>query len=154
MRVLNRSYRLKDYATDVLSFVHSASPSPHPPKDPELASASSARAAGSDVAIPNNPTAQTIVAEWIDHCADDPPRRVIGQVSKELKTLLDEGIDPQRVRRAVAEWNRKGLHPSTLASVVHEISNRSTTTRTQQATDDLFDRAMQRAIDRDNRSTA
>ena len=93
------------------------------------------------------PTAQTLVAEWIDHCPEKPPSRVIGQVAKELKGLLSEGIDPERVRVALAEWNRKGLHPSALASVVHEITNRAATTRGQQATNDLFDRAMQRAIE-------
>ena len=92
------------------------------------------------------PTAQTLVGEWIDHCDKRPPGRVIGQVSKELKTLLDEGIEPERVRAALAEWNRKGLHPSTLASVVHEIGNRAPAAKGQQATNDLFDRAMARAI--------
>jgi hypothetical protein len=95
------------------------------------------------------PTAQTLVGEWIEHCPKRPPGRVVGQVSRELKTLLDEGIEPDRVRAALAEWNRKGLHPSTLASVVHEISNRQPAARGQQATNDLFDRAMQRAIERD-----
>ena len=69
-------------------------------------------------------TPQTLIAEWIEHCEQRPPGRVVGQVSKELKALLDEGIEPERVRAALAEWNRKGLHPSTLASVVHEITNR------------------------------
>lgn len=93
------------------------------------------------------PTAQTLVAEWIDHCPEKPPSRVVGQVAKELKSLLSEGIDPHRVRTALAEWNRKGLHPSTLASVVHEIGNRAPAARGQQATNDLFDRAMARAIE-------
>lgn len=73
--------------------------------------------------------AGTLVAEWIDHCQQRPPGRVVGQVSKELKTLLDEGIEPERVRHALAEWNRKGLHPSALASVVHEVANRRTPPR-------------------------
>jgi len=92
------------------------------------------------------PTAQSLVGEWIDNCDRRPPGRVVGQVAKELKTLLDEGIEPERVRAALAEWNRKGLHPSTLASVVHEIGNRAPAAKGQQATNDLFDRAMARAI--------
>jgi hypothetical protein len=98
------------------------------------------------------PTAQTLVAEWIDHCDTKPPSRVIGQVAKELKALLDEGIDPDRIRAALGEWNRKGLHPSTLASVVHEIANRRPAARGQQATDDLFERAMHRAIAKEQAS--
>lgn len=95
------------------------------------------------------PTAQTLVAEWIERCPERPPNRVIGQVAKELKSMLEEGIAPIRVRAALAEWNRKGLHPSTLASVVHEITNRAPAARGQQATNDLFEAAMQRAIERD-----
>ncbi len=99
--------------------------------------------------ISDAPTAQTLVAEWIDHCPEKPPGRVVGQVAKELKSLLAEGIEPERVRRALAEWNRKGLHPSTLASVVHEIGNRAPAAKGQQATNDMFDRAMERAMERD-----
>lgn len=99
--------------------------------------------------LPNAPTAGTLVGEWIEHCDERPPSRVVGQVSKELKALLGEGIEPDRIRRALAEWNRKGLHPSTLPSVVHEIANRAPAARGQQATNDLFDSAMQRAMARD-----
>ena len=99
--------------------------------------------------VGDTPTAQTLTAEWIDHCTDRPPRQVIGQVSKHLKSMLDEGIDPERIRRALAEWNRKGLHPSTLPSVVHEIANRAPAARGQQATNELFDAAMERALERD-----
>jgi hypothetical protein len=95
------------------------------------------------------PTAQTIVAEWIDHCPERPPGDVIGQIAKNTKKLLDEGIDPTRVRAALAEWNRKGLHPATLSSVVHEISNRRPAARGQAATNDLFDAAMHRALAKD-----
>ncbi|WP_169165135.1 hypothetical protein [Cellulomonas taurus] len=65
-------------------------------------------------------SAQTLIGEWIDHCDDRPPGRVIGQLSRETKTLLDEGIPFDVVRAGLAEWHRKGLHPSALASVVHE----------------------------------
>lgn len=71
------------------------------------------------------PTASTLIGEWIDHCDSRPPSRVIGQVSKEIKTMLTEGIEYERVRSGLVEWNRKGLHPSTLASVVHEVGNKS-----------------------------
>jgi len=86
--------------------------------------------------------AGTLVAEWIDHCDQRPPTRVIGQVSRELKTLLDEGIEPERVRQALAEWNRKGVHPSVLPSVVHEMANkRSRPNSKQQQTNDQFAQA-------------
>ena len=55
--------------------------------------------------------------------------------------MLTEGIDPDRVRAGLAEWNRRGLHPATLPSVVHEISNRVVVSSRQVTTDDLFARA-------------
>lgn len=87
-----------------------------------------------------------IIGEWIENCADRPPARVVGQVAKEVKALLSEGIDSDRVRVALAEWNRKGLHPSALASVVHEVGNKqSARPAKQQASDDMLKRAMARA---------
>ena len=76
-----------------------------------------------------------IIGEWIDTLPSRPPGRVIGQIAKEIKTMLDEGIDPDLIRAGVAEWQRKGLHPSALASIVHEVSTphgrASTTERVQ-----------------------
>jgi hypothetical protein len=69
--------------------------------------------------------AQAIVAEWIDHCAKRPPGNVIGQLSKQIKAMLEEGIDPDDIRRGVAAWMAKNLHPSTLPSVVNEVMNRT-----------------------------
>ncbi|AYF29294.1 hypothetical protein CSH63_17845 [Micromonospora tulbaghiae] len=68
-------------------------------------------------------TTQTLVAEWIDGCRKRPPRDVIGQVSRHIKTMLAENTDPADVRRGLAAWARKGLHPSTLPSVVNEVMN-------------------------------
>jgi hypothetical protein len=72
---------------------------------------------------PAEATAQTLVAEWIDHCRKRPPDRVIGQVSKELRLLLDEGHDVTDIRTGLAAWHQKSLHPSALASVVNELMN-------------------------------
>lgn len=74
--------------------------------------------------LPQSPTAQTLLAEWIDHCHTPPPARVRGHVARELKTLLDEGHPHHRVREALIEWNRRGLHPSTLPSVLHELNTK------------------------------
>lgn len=77
---------------------------------------------------PDGSAAQRLIAEWIEHCAERPPGRVVGQVAREVKTMLDEGIAETRVRAGLAEWHRKGLHPSALASVVHEVSQRTPVT--------------------------
>ena len=70
------------------------------------------------------PTAQTLVGEWLNNMGTRPPQRVIGHLSREIKTLLDEGYDYGLVRAAVIRWSSKGLHPSTLASVLHEIQTK------------------------------
>jgi hypothetical protein len=134
------------------AFPQPPTPIPQPPATVPPQAAGGGEPGASLALVDMAPTAQTLVAEWIDHCPERPPGRVIGQIAKELKTMLDEGVSPERVRSGLAEWNRKGLHPSTLASVVHEITNRKPTARSQQATDDLFSAAMERAIERDRTS--
>jgi hypothetical protein len=66
-------------------------------------------------------TAQTIVANWIDHYPGKPPSRVLGQLAAEVKRLLDEGYPWDVVNAAVAEWHRRSLHPSALASVLDQM---------------------------------
>ncbi|WP_432041459.1 hypothetical protein [Streptomyces cadmiisoli] len=69
-------------------------------------------------------TAQTIVGEWLDRCSVRPPGAVIGQMAKQIRVLLDEDrIHPDYIRRGIAHWMRKGLHPATLPSVVNEVMN-------------------------------
>lgn len=120
----------------------SASPDPVPPPAADDAAASV--------------TAQALVAEWLDHCRKRPPDRVIGQVAKELAALLAEGQDAGDVRAGLARWHQAGKHPSTLASFVNEVMNASPSQRAspgsrQQETDAMFDRAMQRAREREER---
>jgi hypothetical protein len=71
-------------------------------------------------------TAQTILKWLIDSCraADiDLPKRLIGQYSKEIKNLLDEGQPPQRITaalRLMAEdniLNRPSLLPNKVMTV-------------------------------------
>ena len=77
------------------------------------------------------PTAQTLIAEWIDHCPGGrPPGRVVGQVGRELGGMLAEGIPAADVRAGLAAWHQRALHPSALASVVHELRVGVTATRT------------------------
>lgn len=71
-------------------------------------------------------TAQTLIAEWLDARAERPPQRTIGQVSKRVKALLDEGIAYERVRQGLADWHRKGvLNASTLDSFVNAAQVRA-----------------------------
>jgi hypothetical protein len=72
---------------------------------------------------PAAPSAQTIVASWISSCRKRPPNPVIGQTSKQIKALLEEGIDADDVEAGVELWAAKGLHPAALPSVVNELMN-------------------------------
>lgn len=80
--------------------------------------------AATDLALVNDaPTAQTIVGEWLERAPKRPPQQVVGQVAKLTGQMLGEGIDPDDVRRGLAAWMSKGLHPSTLPSMVNEVMN-------------------------------
>jgi hypothetical protein len=68
-------------------------------------------------------TAGTLVAEWIRSCRKRPPDRVIGQVSSELKKLLNEDHDVEDIRAGLAAWALAAKHPATLASFVNETMN-------------------------------
>lgn len=94
----------------------------------------------------DEPTAQTLLGEWLDHCRKRPPGTVIGQVGKQIKVMLAEGIDPGDVRNGLAEWWRKGLHPSALPSVVNELMNAAPARASPRRGDDIdWTAAMQRA---------
>lgn len=68
-------------------------------------------------------TAQALIAEWLDQRQTKPPKRVIGQLSKEIKALLDEGFDYDLVRTAVGQWHQRDLHPATLPSVLDNVQS-------------------------------
>ena len=72
--------------------------------------------------------AGSIISQWIESQGQRPPGRVIGQLSREIKNLLDEGHPYEEVLSATQAWSKKALHPSTLASVLHEVRNPRTMT--------------------------
>lgn len=82
-----------------------------------------------------------LVARWIEASAPGrPPGRLIGQLGKELKAMLAEGIPYADVEAGLDAWHAKGLHPSAVASVVHELrtahARRSTPPRQPRSTAD------------------
>ena len=96
-------------------------------------------------------TAQTIVGEWLDRCTVRPPTSVIGQMAKQIRVLLDEDrIHPDHIRRGIAHWMTRDLHPSTLPSLVNSAMNAQAapgarTPGQQPAGETPFDRARARA---------
>ncbi|MYR93062.1 MULTISPECIES: helix-turn-helix domain-containing protein [unclassified Streptomyces] len=100
---------------------------------------------------PEPVTAQTIVGEWLERCPARPPSRVIGQMAKEIRVLLDEDrIAPDDIRRSIRRWMDRGLHPSTLPSVVNEVMNAGSTPQRPGLPpgETVFDRARARAAAR------
>lgn len=65
--------------------------------------------------------ADTLIGEWLEAAQQRPPKAVVGQVARTVAGLLAEGLDPAVVRQGLAAWATKGIHPSTLPSVVHEV---------------------------------
>ena len=136
----------------------SVPPTPAPAPAPYSSSITNAsRSAAEPRTDPAPETAQALVAEWVDNCRARPPGNVVGQVAKQLKALLDEGIPADQVRTGLIAWHRKNLHPSTLPSVLHEVREARPAggrSRRQDETDQLFDAAMERAQAREQEAIA
>ncbi|MFI8942684.1 hypothetical protein [Streptomyces syringium] len=93
---------------------------------PEAAAAEQTDFVGAAEAAPADgppTTAQTITGEWLARVTKRPPASVIGQTSKQIKTLLEEGIDPDDIRAGLARWMAKGSAPSAIPSFVNEAMN-------------------------------
>ena len=75
----------------------------------------------------------------------EPPRAVIAKLVDQTEQLLAEGIPPDTVLAALCAWHDRGLGPTVLPSIVHEIQNPRRPRANGRAGPDL-DAAMQRAI--------
>lgn len=66
--------------------------------------------------------ANEIVRLWLEHCEERPPSRIVGQVSKTIKGLLDEGIRYDRVLAGVQLWHEseRSTSPSVIPGFVHD----------------------------------
>ncbi|MFC9462348.1 hypothetical protein [Streptomyces sp. NPDC056983] len=74
-----------------------------------------------------HPSAQQLIAEYTAACTHRPPSGVLGHLGRETARLLSEGITPAHIRSGLSLHRTKGLHPSTLPSLVHEAMNASRT---------------------------
>ena len=82
-------------------------------------------------------SARTLLAGYIDSCPERPPQRVIGQLAKEIKKLLDEGIRGEHVAGGLQRLRLRELGPSQLASVTNDVMN--STSRTSRPFDNYQD---------------
>ncbi|MGW1836706.1 hypothetical protein [Streptomyces sp. NPDC002067] len=83
---------------------------------------------GASAPAPQIASVKDLIGEYAAACSHRPPASVLGHLGREVKKLLDEGIDPGYVRAGLARHRAKGLHPSTLPSLVHEAMNAATPT--------------------------
>ncbi|MFF9072755.1 hypothetical protein ACF1A9_10650 [Streptomyces sp. NPDC014872] len=99
--------------------------SPHPldlgPRNLDLGTSSPS--GGASAHAPETTSAQQLIAEYAAACAHRPPSGVLGHLGRETAKLLAEGIGPGHIRAGLALHRAKGLHPSTLPSLVHEAMN-------------------------------
>ncbi|MBA5221649.1 hypothetical protein [Streptomyces griseoaurantiacus] len=78
---------------------------------------------GASAPAPATVSAQQLIAEYAAACAHRPPKDALGHLGREARKLLEEGIAPAHVRAGLERHRAKGLHPSTLPSLVHEAMN-------------------------------
>jgi hypothetical protein len=82
---------------------------------------------GASAPAPGTVSANQLIAEYAAACAHRPPGNVLGHLGREARRLLEEGIAPAHVRAGLDLHRAKGLHPSTLPSLVHEAMNAAPT---------------------------
>ncbi|MEU9987862.1 hypothetical protein AB0E10_13880 [Streptomyces sp. NPDC048045] len=98
--------------------------SPHSPdlgpRNLDLGTTSSGAASAP---APETVSTKQLMDEYAAACAHRPPSGVLGHLGRETAKLLAEGIAPEHIRAGLARHRAKGLHPSTLPSLVHEAMN-------------------------------
>lgn len=82
---------------------------------------------GASAPAPDTVSARQLIGEYVTACAHRPPKDVLGHLGREVGKLLAEGIDPAHIRSGLERHRAKGLHPSTLPSLVHEAMNAART---------------------------
>ncbi|MGW2331602.1 hypothetical protein ACWC5C_38445 [Streptomyces sp. NPDC001700] len=90
------------------------------PRNVDLGSSPSG---GASAHAPESVSPQQLISEYAASCAHRPPNGVLGHLGREVSKLLKEGIGPAHIRAGLAGHRAKGLHPSTLPSLVHEAMN-------------------------------
>ncbi|MER7932076.1 MULTISPECIES: hypothetical protein [unclassified Streptomyces] len=97
---------------------------PHGPDlGPRIMDLGDTPSGGASASAPDTVSAQQLIAEYATACAHRPPKDVLGHLGREVRKLLDEGIAPAHIRAGLERHRAKGLHPSTLPSLVHEAMN-------------------------------
>lgn len=86
-------------------------------------------------AVATAPTAQTILADFIDWVrgnSGDLTKRTTGHLARQVGELLDQGKDDRHIRRGLADWFLAGQHSATLDSFVNAAINADARSRAAQ----------------------
>ncbi|MGY1452258.1 hypothetical protein [Streptomyces sp. SS8] len=105
-----------------------AAVTPHRPDlGPRIMDLGTTPSGGASAHAPDTVSARQLIGEYVTACAHRPPKDVLGHLGREVGKLLAEGIDPAHIRSGLERHRAKGLHPSTLPSLVHEAMNAART---------------------------
>ncbi|MBZ6232825.1 hypothetical protein [Streptomyces olivaceus] len=101
---------------------------PHGPDlGPRIMDLGNTPSGGASAPAPHAVSANELIAEYAAACTHRPPKDVLGHLAREVRKLLGEGIAPAHIRAGLERHRAKGLHPSTLPSLVHEAMNAAPT---------------------------
>jgi len=86
--------------------------------------------------VADAPTAQTIIAsfiDWVRANEGELTRRTAGQLAKQIGDLLEQGMPDRYIRKGLADWYAAGQNPSTLDSFVNAARNAAVRHRASQS---------------------
>lgn len=78
---------------------------------------------GASAHAPDTVSAKQLLGEYVAACNHRPPDAFLNHLGGQVRKLLDEGIAPAQLRAALERHRAKGLSPSVLPSLVHEVMN-------------------------------
>jgi len=119
------------------SGVKGADPNPQPAETVSLPLIPSIEQPSENLAVADAPTAQTILAgfiDWVRSNDGDLTKRTIGHLARQVGDLLAQGTDDRHVRRGLADWFLAGQHSATLDSFVNAAINAEARKRAEQET--------------------
>ncbi|WP_405466691.1 hypothetical protein OG783_28770 [Streptomyces jietaisiensis] len=67
--------------------------------------------------------AHDLVAGYVRSCATRPPNAVLGHLGREVKKLVDEGVEARHIQAGLARYAEIQGHPSRLPSLVNDAMN-------------------------------
>ncbi|WP_326719832.1 hypothetical protein OHT59_10245 [Streptomyces sp. NBC_00243] len=97
---------------------------PHRPDlGPRIVDLGSTPSGAASAPAPDTVSAKQLLAEYVAACNHRPPDAFLKHLGGQVRKLLDEGIAPTHLRAALERHRVKGLSPSVLPSLVHEVMN-------------------------------